>query len=331
MKQIVVLIILSVLSFAFFQAEGKTDNFVKIEKDRGSLVKRIQKVIENQSGVNSNGFKVPVQEEQTVWKEIIKSILRKQFESAQEILEKHKFNYKLILFTDESNKREYVLLEDKSGKTGWGFYVFDLETKSPLAIEIPHPISDGNTELQGIEAFLQTRAKAFLLAGTHRRANEKLSVCTQATDESEYAESDVAHSVATMFQQTHETLVGISRKDTVAVQLHGMKKRDICPDVFMSSGTKHITKNAAKFLDCLKDKKVDAGIYDGKTSTCPLIASTNVQGRFSNGEKENACRKNAETSPEPGFFIHIEQEPEIRNNKKLRQSVIDALKCAFPY
>ncbi|MGI8668713.1 MAG: hypothetical protein ACR2J3_02570 [Aridibacter sp.] len=330
MKQIFTLITLSVLSFAFFQAEDRTDNFLSIEKEQGSLVKRVEEAVQNQSDSNSNGFRVPVQQEQIIWKEVVKSILDKHFKQAEKILNKNKFPYKLILFTEKSNGRKYILLEEKSGKTGWGFYVFDLETKSPLAIEIPHPVSDENTELQGIEAFLQTRARAFLLAGTHRRTNEKLSVCTQATDESQYAESDVAHSVATMFHQTHETLVN-KQKNTVAVQLHGMKKRDICPDVFMSSGTKHVTKNAAKLLECLKNKKIEAGIYDGKTSTCPLIASTNVQGRFSNGEKENACRKYAETSPEPGFFIHIEQEPNIRETKKNRQAVIDALKCAFPY
>lgn len=330
MRQIVVLIALSVLSFAFFQAEGKIDNFVKIEKEEGNLVKRVGEAVQNQSDSNSNSFKVPVQREQTAWNEIVKSILAKHFKQAEEIIRKNKFPYKLILFTEKSNGREYLLLEENPPEKGWGFYVFDLETKSPLAIEIPHPVSDGNTELQGIEAFLQTRARAFLLAGTHRRTNEKLSVCTQATDESQYAESDVAHSVATMFHQTHETLVN-EKKDTIAVQLHGMKKCDICPDVFMSSGTKHIPKNAAKLLDCLKNKKIEAGIYDGKTSTCPLIASTNVQGRFSNGEKANACNKYAETSPEPGFFIHIEQEPNIRGNKKNRQAVIDALKCAFPY
>lgn len=76
--------------------------------------------------------------------------------------------------------------------------------------------------------------------------------------------------------------------------------------------------------------KVEAGIYEGKKDGCPLGASTNVQGRFSNGEKNDPCGKSVRFAPEPGYFIHIEQEPNIRRNKESWQPVIEALKCAFP-
>lgn len=109
-----------------------------------------------------------------------------------------------------------------------------------------------------------------------------------------------------------------------------MREREVCPNVFLSTGTNQVTTNSAKLLSCLKKKQVEAGIYDGQKSTCPLIARTNVQGRFSNGLKENACHTYAKTSPEPGFFIHVEQEPGIRENRKLWQPVIEALSCAFP-
>ena len=75
--------------------------------------------------------------------------------------------------------------------------------------------------------------------------------------------------------------------------------------------------------------KVEAEIYDGRTS-CPLTALSNVQGRFSNGETKDPCQKGVKDSPEPGNFIHIEQEPVIRKNKESWQPVIEALKCAFP-
>ncbi len=329
MKQCLILIIFSVLSFSHFQAEGKTDVFPDIKKERGSLAKRIEDTALKQFSLDSNKFVVPSDEQQKNWKQIVQNILNKRFKKAETIIKEQKVPYKIISFTDTSTEREYILLEESPYSKGWGLYAFDLETKSPLVIEIPHPISDENTELQGIEAFLQTRAKAFLLAGTHRRANEKLSICTQTSGDSKYAESDVAHSAATMFHQTHETLIEI-QENTTALQLHGMKERDICPNAFISSGTMQVTKNAAKLIECLKNKKIESGVYDGKTSTCPLIASANVQGRFSNGIKKDPCRNYAEASPEPGFFIHLEQEPDLRNSKESWQAVIEAIKCGFP-
>ena len=90
-----------------------------------------------------------------------------------------------------------------------------------------------------------------------------------------------------------------------------------------------MTTNSKRLLDCLIKKGVETELYDGNTS-CPLNALSNVQGRFSNGETENPCEKGVKTSPEPGNFIHIEQEGVIRKDKKSWQPVIDALKCAFP-
>jgi hypothetical protein len=112
--------------------------------------------------------------------------------------------------------------------------------------------------------------------------------------------------------------------------MHGMIERKICPNVFISSGAKKITANTSKLQACLTKQKVEAGIYEGNAEGCPLGAQTNVQGRFSNGEKHDACNTAAKGAPEPGFFIHIEQEPNIRRDRKSWQPVVEALKCAFP-
>ncbi len=76
--------------------------------------------------------------------------------------------------------------------------------------------------------------------------------------------------------------------------------------------------------------KVEAGVYEGNRDDCPLGATTNVQGRFSNNEKRDPCNTPAKTALEPGYFIHIEQESSVRRNKESWQPVIEALKCAFP-
>ncbi|MDH3492606.1 MAG: subclass B3 metallo-beta-lactamase [Acidobacteriota bacterium] len=305
------------------------DDGAGIETQRGSLTKKVSDIAKSQPGEGSNQFKVPTDGQKTAWEEMLNNILDKQPGKAFEIIKSQSFPYKITRFTDDSTEREFLLLEESPFKNGWGFFVFDPDSKSRLIIEVPHAISDENTENEGIEAFLQTGAKAFLLAGTHRRANETLSGCTQATENSRYAESDVAHNTQTMFHKTHEVLSD-KYPETVTVQIHGMKSREVCPNVFMSSGSKAVTTNSRKLLECLIRNEVDAAIYDGKTSACPLIARTNVQGRYSNGKGPAACNEYAETSPEPGRFIHIEQEPGIRQDSKSWRPVIDALKCAFP-
>jgi hypothetical protein len=304
----------------------------QIKKSSGRLSEKVERASQNQLKRDSNLFRVPTPGQLKAWQFITESILKNRLGDAQQLIKQLSFPYEITLFTDKESGREYVLLEENYPLlAGWGFYVFDLNSKNPLVLEIPHPVFDSNTEFQGMDAFLQTGAKAYLLAGAHRRTNTEDTPCTQpnsSNPETNYPVSDVAHAVATPFHAVHETLVKVI-PETVAVQLHGMGERDICPNAFMSTGSKTVTTNSKKLLECLTKNAVEAEIYDGKTS-CPLTALSNVQGRFSNGETENPCQNGVKTSPEPGSFIHIEQEPVVRKNRESWQPVIKALKCAFP-
>lgn len=341
MKHFSSVLFVLVLFFVVSATENNTSVFPvaessPIEKENGDLYKRVELAADNQLKKDSDLFFAPNGAQRKAWTGIIEDILNRRLENAQATIKKLSFPYELKLFTDNRTKREYVLLEEKFPlQAGWGFYAFDLETQNPLSIEIAHPVADARTELEGIDAFLQTRARAFLMAGTHRRANKKETPCSQpgtANNDSEstdYPESDVAHNTATMFQVTHETLVNL-KPETVAVQLHGMTERAVCPNAFISSGARNITSNSKKLLECMSKNNVEAGIYEGNRDGCPLGASTNVQGRFSNGEKTNACDTSVKSAPEPGLFIHIEQEPDVRRDRKSWQGIVDALKCAFP-
>lgn len=296
--------------------------------EKGSLKEKVRLLTEGQFGPNTNRFRVPTPEEKKDWGSLVRLVVKGRAAQAASLLRRLGYPYKLVSFRDASNGRSYLLLEESPRMYGWGIFVFDPASKNPLVLEIPHPLSDSGTELEGAEAFLQTGARALVISGVHRQTNRKLSPCTHATENSDYRESDPAHAVDTMFHQAHETLIGLYPA-TVAVQLHGMRERDVCPDVFLSTGTGTVTANASRFLQCLKDRGVEASLYDG-TESCPLIASTNVQGRFSNGRWTDPCGSYAENSPEPGLFIHAEQEPGIRNGPESWRPVIEALKCAFP-
>lgn len=317
--------------FFVVSAESKSQSISNIKRAKGSLYEKVKLASENQLKKDSNLFRVPTPGQIKAWQFITESILKNRLDDAQQMIIQLSFPYQLTLFTDKDSKREYVLLEENYPLlAGWGFYVFDLNTKNNLVLEIPHPVFDGNTEFQGIDAFLQTGAKAYILAGTHRRTNKQDTPCTQPKSNDpdvNYPVSDVAHAVTTPFHAVHETLVKVI-PTTVTVQLHGMGTRDICPNAFMSTGSKTVTTNSKRLLECLTKNGVEAEIYDGKTS-CPLNALSNVQGRFSNGETKDPCNTPVKDSPEPGGFIHIEQEPVIRKNKESWQPVIEALKCAF--
>lgn len=299
-----------------------------IERQSGSLRGKVAEVVGKQLEKESNGFKVPSKEEQSAWSEILGKIFEKRVSDAITLIEKNGFPYKLVRFADLSTKKEYILLEEVSPRRGWGFYAFRIDAKKDLVVEAPHPISDANSEHIGIDTFLETGAKAYILSGGHRHTNDKLSSCTQASERSRYAESDPAHNTETMFHVTHVFMFD-RFPESVTIQIHGMRNRDSCPNVFLSTGTKDVTTNSKRLLECLGKKKVESGIFDGKTSTCILVARTNVQGRYSNGKKDKACTEYAETSPEPGRFIHIEQEPNIRSNRESWKPVVEAMKCAF--
>lgn len=302
------------------------------KRQTGDLNDLVERASKNLIKRDSDGFRVPTDGQLKAWQFITKSIFEGRPDNARQMIEQLSFPYEISTFQDTVTKRDYIVIEEKVPlQAGWGLYVFDTATTNDLAIEVPHTVFDSNTEFQGIDAFRQTQARAFLMAGAHRRSNKQESPCTQprsANEDSRYPVSDVAHSVKTPFHAVHESLV-TAKPNTVAVQLHGMTERDVCPNAFLSTGTSTVTTNSKRLMSCLEKSGVESGLYDGKT-TCPLIAVSNAQGRFSNGERNDPCGTNAKTSPDPGSFIHIEQEPNIRKDKQSWQPVIDALKCAFP-
>lgn len=303
-----------------------------LKQRSGDLNDVVEKASKNLIRRDSNGFRVPTDGQLKAWAFITKSVFEGRAVDARKVIEQLSFPYDISQFRDRTTNRDYIVLEEKTPlQAGWGLYVFDPASPNTLAIEVPHTVFDSNTEFQGIDAFRQTNARAFIMAGAHRRANKQESPCTQprsANEDSRYPVSDPAHAVATPFHAVHEALMDV-KPDTVVVQLHGMGERDICPNAFLSTGTSTVTTNSKRLMSCLEKAGVESGLYDGKT-TCPLIALSNVQGRFTNGERNDPCRTSAKTSPEPGRFIHIEQEPSIRKDAKGWQPVIDALKCAFP-
>ena len=92
---------------------------------------------------------------------------------------------------------------DPTGR-GWGTYIFDAEPQRALSFSAPHLHDDLETEHQAIEAYLASRARTLLIAGTDRDQNTTDAPCAQS--QRPYKESDVSHTAECVFQIAFEEI-----------------------------------------------------------------------------------------------------------------------------
>lgn len=282
------------------------------------------------SATNRNGFVVPSTTELTVWRALTTAMIANDLNEGCRIIAANSLPYGVIQYSDTSDVttvRIYNILQEDIPSVGtiakgWGTYIFNPAATTSLSIEIPHPLFDMLTPEEGVDTFRQLDARTFLMAGTHRYANEASSAC-QPDPVGNIA--DVAHNIENMFEVTHETIAA-QLPGTQFIQLHGNANASCANvDAFVSNGTTAPGAVVNRIVDC-----VNRGTFVGEAaipeSTCILKGTTNVQGRFSNASP-NPCARDAETASEQ--FIHIEQSSDLRNPAN-RQSLIDALRCALP-
>ncbi len=189
---------------------------------------------------------------------------------------------------------------------------------APVVLEAPHAYFDLDTLEEGALLFDALSARALIVSGTHRCANDLASSCSGmtgvCTDEGRqpYRNSDMAHRTDTLFQAVHGAIAGQWSQTTV-ISLHGFTD----DGVSLSDGTADPTtedSTVAKMATALESEFSDANItvcnnYPGATREVRLCGSTNVQGRHLNGSTD-ACTMRA--SEAGGRFIHMEQSRSIR-------------------
>jgi hypothetical protein len=133
----------------------------------------------------------------------------------------------------------------------------------------------------------------------------------------------MAHVTDAPFQVTHAAFVDRDPEIT-AFSLHG-NGQDRCETVFLSSGVEDDTPQPVRDLrQALLERGVRASVPG--TSSCPLVGSTNVQGRYTNGSSE-PCRQAASSAT--GTFIHVEQKLDFRQSEANYGALIDAVKATF--
>jgi len=289
----------------------------------------------------SNGFSVPSPGEQLDWDEVVKELLDgTQSGACASVALPSGFSglYEITAFTDASNGDTYCVLAEiaENGdpdKKAWGTFVTSLEPRRELAIQISHPLNDLDTALQGVSVFKTTRARSFLLTGSHRNANDAISAC-----QSSYGESDAAHNVENMFHTTTEAMLEWYQtqqlhEELVVIQFHGMGA-STCPgvDVYMTygrspgNGTPAAGEDILTLQAELEAQHPDwAVVVPGGTPSCTLNATTNTQGRFLNGVAlQSVCGTAA--SGYSGRFIHIEQKRDFRTP----EDWFDSIEATWP-
>lgn len=89
----------------------------------------------------------------------------KDLERAQLLLQR--VNYQIITVEDH-----FLCLFEQRPRRGWGFFVINLEARSPLLIEVPAPLNEWGVMAAGANIFNGTGAAALAVAGSGLNSNK---------------------------------------------------------------------------------------------------------------------------------------------------------------
>ena len=241
---------------------------------------------------DSDSFVVPKQTEQAAFSEIVSSLGAGDLVYSAELAKEN--DYILVRYLDFSDEKQasYLLREEMPISRGWGLYAFREEVTNNIIVEAPHPLSDKQSELIALDIYRALNARALLIAGAHRYANQ---------DDM----ADVAHAPDSIFQSIHETLVQktpIFSDVPVVLQIHGFaaKKHPGYPNVVLGFGQKISQPEillSTGLVDALATRGIEAGLCRGD-SWQDLCGTKNVQG----SGNQNAV------------FIHIELDETVRDD-----------------
>uniref|UniRef100_A0A7S4EH39 Fungal lipase-like domain-containing protein n=1 Tax=Pseudo-nitzschia australis TaxID=44445 RepID=A0A7S4EH39_9STRA len=153
-----------------------------------------------------------------------------------------KGKYRIGTFVDGDNGRSYCILATTSMNYPWGNVIVDLDPSSAtknLSFDCPHPKFDAETGEQGIRLLKGTTSRSWIVAGSHRMANNKSFGTCQP--QFSYYPSDAAHSIDNCFLAAVAAIKfyyeSIVHQDYTSVQLHGMGKTTCGSiDTFFSHG-----------------------------------------------------------------------------------------------
>lgn len=206
--------------------------------------------------------------------------------------------YQGTVGTDSATGREYVMYQAQPGSDRpWGMLVVDLSRPAQLAIEVPHPNSDLQTEDLGARLYRAVPGSVLLVAGAHRRvANNR---------------ADAAHNSDGMFQAVAGQF---ARAGINQIQLHGFAEQSLPGmEAVVSNGQRRSSPPLRRVADALQA----AGFATCRawTEKCgQLEGTTNVQA-------DEAHRRQS-------VFMHVEITAPVRQDPARRAALVAALATA---
>ncbi|MFF7310475.1 hypothetical protein [Streptomyces sp. NPDC008137] len=193
---------------------------------------------------------------------------------------------KLTRLTDTDSGRRYdEIAAARPGRTeSWGRLYLTADSEVRWNAQVPHPVSDRDTERLGVRLLEDNPGGSLVLAGAHREAGRGDA-------------ADVAHREDSVF---HAIVVELQKRDVPGVQLHGFAKESHRPyEAVLSTGAARSTlTEAAALADGMEADGLR--VCRGWSARCPLEGTTNVQGRAA--ERHHAR------------FLHVELSPDARGD-----------------
>ncbi|SBT47670.1 hypothetical protein GA0070621_2962 [Micromonospora narathiwatensis] len=199
---------------------------------------------------------------------------------------------------DPETGRRYAMFATEPGGDGsWGMLLVDLSGELKLAIEVPHPNSDLQTEDVGLRLFRAVPGSMLVVAGAHRRAGGD--------------RADAAHNAVGMFQ----VVTGrFARRGLNQIQLHGFAEQSLPDeDAVVSNGQRSSNAPLRRMADALED----AGFV-----TCRAWAVRCGQLEGTTNTQADEARRNR------SVFIHLEITWAIRRDADRRAELVAALSSA---
>ncbi len=301
---------------------------------------------------DSDGFVVPSPAQVSAFKTLATQLLAGNWVGADGLAEP--LGYQLVQLVDEGNDGERLMAlvpsawsETSSiGGDGRGLFLWRPRGVShrALALSAAHPRSDFHTRTLTANLFRQLGARAFFMAGAHRCANTAPSGCSGSTaactgTSEPFRQSDAAHQTASFFQAFHEALHDLESESLTHLQIHGMDSTTLAFSI--SDGTMADSSAADhpanRLAGALEDLVAGSSSLAGNScnrigDADELCATTNTQGRYSNGvAPEQVCTQGSDGQTSTRF-VHAELGPDLRDQEGALgpQTVVDAVATAFP-
>lgn len=269
----------------------------------------------------------------SAWEAVLALALNEQWDEAFAAADA--IGYEVVEFLDSASGETFHILRERfipgdPSFTGMGTFVFfsGTDARPNLVLEVPHPIHDGKTLDEGGLAAPLVRPRLLMIAGTHRNNHTTPTGCDGSFEGGDpYRISDVAHHPDNFFHTAHVWLTS-NLPNMLAIQFHGFccpgvaPYEDVSDDNVISNGVE-IAPGPNDFTQIWRTR-IDAQNYlvggvDLTTASVfgddvnRLGATNNLQGRVSNGiDPGDAC--DTEAVAASGRFIHIEQDPDVRDD-----------------